>query len=182
MLEGALRGLVRGATRGPLTPKHGNKNYYKGTGSGRMGHWTKHGQYVVEEWRMRQYIVPDLTGFELKPYVSPKADDGFRKSHSLVDYFAQENLPASFSPELADACKVSAEETLGRLRSPRRRAQHLLEQQQLLQQLHNQQLQARKQLATTSTSTSNSTSSKPSTRTSSKPAARAASAAASAQA
>lgn len=51
--------IALGARRAPLTSKQGNKNYYKGTRSGRMGRWTSKGQFVVESWRLRQYIVPE---------------------------------------------------------------------------------------------------------------------------
>ncbi|KAL2917744.1 hypothetical protein HK105_202617 [Polyrhizophydium stewartii] len=112
-----VRALVRGATRGPLTPKHGNKNYYKGTRSGRMGHWTKRGQYIIEPWRVRQFVVPELAGFQLKPFVSPKADDDVRKSHSLVDYFT---APESLDPQLAQACLQTAEDAFSRIRAPKK--------------------------------------------------------------
>lgn len=45
-----------------LTGKHGNKNFYKGTGSGRMGRHVFKGKsgstYKVEEWQTRKFIAP----------------------------------------------------------------------------------------------------------------------------
>ncbi|KAI9202836.1 uncharacterized protein BJ171DRAFT_162254 [Polychytrium aggregatum] len=39
-----IRGLLRGNRRKPLTSKEGNKNYYKGSGSGNMGRHTTQGR------------------------------------------------------------------------------------------------------------------------------------------
>ncbi|ORZ38150.1 mitochondrial ribosomal protein L27-domain-containing protein [Catenaria anguillulae PL171] len=66
-----LTHLARGASRKPLTPKGGNKNYYKGTGSGAMGSFvngTSH--YRIDPTKVRQLVVPDLQDFKLKAYVS----------------------------------------------------------------------------------------------------------------
>ncbi|RKP01276.1 hypothetical protein CXG81DRAFT_1907, partial [Caulochytrium protostelioides] len=63
--------MTRGAARGVVfTGKDGNKNYYKGTRSGRMGHWTRKGRYIVEPQQKRQWIVPPLDTFKLTPYVA----------------------------------------------------------------------------------------------------------------
>ncbi|KAJ3402209.1 hypothetical protein HDV05_008663 [Chytridiales sp. JEL 0842] len=76
-----------------LTGKFGNKNFYKGTGSGAMGRWTRKGAYILEPERFRQYMIPNLTGFQLTPYINPNVERTFQKSHSLRDYFWKENLP-----------------------------------------------------------------------------------------
>ncbi|KAI9188161.1 hypothetical protein H9P43_002552 [Blastocladiella emersonii ATCC 22665] len=63
--------LARGASRKPLTPKGGNKNFYKGTGTGSMGEFIGgRWHFRVNPAKVRQFVVPDLTGFKLKPYVS----------------------------------------------------------------------------------------------------------------
>lgn len=56
-----------------MPAKHGNKQYYKGSGSGAMGHFEK-GAYIIDPKKVRQFVVPDLMGFPLKPYVSHTAN------------------------------------------------------------------------------------------------------------
>ncbi|KAK2573830.1 39S ribosomal protein L41 [Acropora cervicornis] len=129
-----LRGLFRGASRGVMTGKRGNKNFYKGRGVRNPGYHTRRGAktpdlqhpcpaarwpyssvggamvfyfsgcgfkshpgqsfslslggpnsmskandqvnvggYRIVYKKVPQFIVPDLTGFELKPYVSYKS-------------------------------------------------------------------------------------------------------------
>ncbi|KAI8850078.1 mitochondrial ribosomal protein L27-domain-containing protein, partial [Chytridium lagenaria] len=70
-----------------LGAKFGNKNWYKGTGSGSMGKWTKKGEYIIEPHKVRKFMIPDLNGFELTPYVDPKFTTLVRGSHSVKDYF-----------------------------------------------------------------------------------------------
>ncbi|KAK8822991.1 hypothetical protein WA556_001882, partial [Blastocystis sp. ATCC 50177/Nand II] len=54
----------------PLSPKRGNKEYYKGNGCKPAGKHTKHGGYYVQKEKKMVLDVPDLTGFKLKPYVA----------------------------------------------------------------------------------------------------------------
>ncbi|KAJ9067803.1 60S ribosomal protein L27, mitochondrial [Entomophthora muscae] len=61
--------IPRGAFREPMIRKRGH-NYYKGTRVGSTGSHTKHGQYIIDQSKVRKYVVPDLEGFELTPYVS----------------------------------------------------------------------------------------------------------------
>lgn len=68
-----LRGLFRGATRRVMTGKMGNKNFYKGRGVRNPGFHTRKAGYIIAQRKVPQFVVPDLTGFELKPYVSMKA-------------------------------------------------------------------------------------------------------------
>ncbi|KAM7451040.1 39S ribosomal protein L41 [Porites harrisoni] len=68
-----IRGLFRGATRGVMTGKRGNKNFYKGRGVRPPGYHTRRGGYRIVYKKVPEFIVPDLTGFELKPYVSYKS-------------------------------------------------------------------------------------------------------------
>ncbi|XP_028406369.1 39S ribosomal protein L41, mitochondrial-like [Dendronephthya gigantea] len=65
-----FRGLVRGASRRVMTGKRGNKNFYKGRGVKPTGFHTKKGHYVIVPKKVPEFVVPDLTDFELKPYVS----------------------------------------------------------------------------------------------------------------
>ncbi|KAG9144276.1 hypothetical protein Leryth_016933 [Lithospermum erythrorhizon] len=53
-----------------LTSKRADKNYYKGKNCKPTGFHTRKGGYVVVQERLPNYVVPDLTNFKLKPYVS----------------------------------------------------------------------------------------------------------------
>lgn len=77
--------LTRGASRAVMSSKRGNKNFYKGKGAGRLGSWTKSNKYIIEKWRLRDYIIPDLDS-NLKPFMAPSANVLFKKSHSVVDW------------------------------------------------------------------------------------------------
>ena len=51
--------------RGSLDRKHGNKNFYKGTGARSVGHTTSKGKFRVDPEKIMQYQVPDLNNFEV---------------------------------------------------------------------------------------------------------------------
>ncbi|KAF2478437.1 mitochondrial ribosomal protein L27-domain-containing protein [Neohortaea acidophila] len=68
-----------------LTTKQGPHNYYKGNRTGSMGQHTKYGGYIVDYKKVRTYVCPDLTGFNLTPFIVrsvEKARDKFSKSES----------------------------------------------------------------------------------------------------
>eukprot|EP00877_Chromochloris_zofingiensis_P003510 jgi/Chrzof1/1315/Cz10g02220.t1 len=75
MLQQLLSPFMRGYRRIPnkgfkvLTSKHRNR-FYKGKGSMKTGVHTSTGRFIVLPRMMPQYVVPDLTGFTLKPYVA----------------------------------------------------------------------------------------------------------------
>ena len=51
----------------PLTTKQVSNGFYKGTGSGAMGRHTKHGGYVIEWHKVRNYVVPEgLKDFKVR--------------------------------------------------------------------------------------------------------------------
>lgn len=65
-----------------LNTKRAKKGYYKGKGSTSEGRLTSKGKFIANPLKKLQLIVPDLTGFSLKPYIGrtvsrapPKADD-----------------------------------------------------------------------------------------------------------
>ena len=92
MLTRILASFVRGKrapTKGfwHLTSKRGSKTYYKGKGCIATGRHTSKGDttcgclsvvaislsaggYIISPLKKPRYIVPDLTNFELKPYVA----------------------------------------------------------------------------------------------------------------
>ncbi|CEM02455.1 unnamed protein product [Vitrella brassicaformis CCMP3155] len=58
--------------RGPLLPKHTGPGFKKGFGAIGLGRHTKKGFFIVNPMLVPSFKVPDLTGFQLKPYVSRK--------------------------------------------------------------------------------------------------------------
>ena len=50
--------LYRRLRRLALTTKMVNGGFYKGTGSGSTGRHTKHGGYIIEWHKVRNYVVP----------------------------------------------------------------------------------------------------------------------------
>ena len=63
----------RSLRRAILNSKVGNKNFYKGRGARNEGTHTAKGGYVVRPERLLKIVAPDLTGFDLKPYVHKMA-------------------------------------------------------------------------------------------------------------
>ena len=62
MLRCATRELlVRGARRTPLTSKDGGRKYYKGSQTGSMGAVTSYGKFVVDAYKIRCYVAPEMT-------------------------------------------------------------------------------------------------------------------------
>ena len=49
-----------------LSSKRGNKNHYKGKGAASTGHHTRKGGYRLLAWKLPDYVVPDLAGFEVR--------------------------------------------------------------------------------------------------------------------
>ncbi|ODV90657.1 hypothetical protein CANCADRAFT_44302 [Tortispora caseinolytica NRRL Y-17796] len=52
-----------------LTSKHGNEHFYKGTGSGGIGRWTKHGSYIIDWNKVRTFVAPTSRMSALQPFV-----------------------------------------------------------------------------------------------------------------
>ncbi|KAI9725909.1 MAG: hypothetical protein M1828_002236 [Chrysothrix sp. TS-e1954] len=68
----ATQTLLGRLRRYALTTKKGPPDFYKGNRTGRMGDHTKHGGYIVNYDRVRSYVVPDLKGFKLTPFITQK--------------------------------------------------------------------------------------------------------------
>ncbi|KAH7683015.1 large subunit ribosomal protein L41 protein [Dioscorea alata] len=58
-----------------LSSKRGPRDYYKGKNCKSTGFHTRKGGYVIVDEKLPRYVVPDLTDFKLKPYVSQCARD-----------------------------------------------------------------------------------------------------------
>uniref|UniRef100_A0A7S3L6Q4 Uncharacterized protein n=1 Tax=Amphora coffeiformis TaxID=265554 RepID=A0A7S3L6Q4_9STRA len=57
--------------RQPLTTKRASRGgFYKGKGGTKEGRLTSKGKFIVDPLKRLELIVPDLTGFKLKPYIA----------------------------------------------------------------------------------------------------------------
>jgi len=64
--------LSRAIKRLALTTKQGPHNYYKGNRTGAMGQHTKYGGYIIDWKKVRTYVCPDLTDFNVRiPSITP---------------------------------------------------------------------------------------------------------------
>eukprot|EP01018_Ginkgo_biloba_P007492 Gb_11397 [translate_table: standard] len=76
MALGLILGLARAVRKKRsssldiLSSKRGPRDYYKGKNCKSTGFHTRKGGYVVMTEKLPHYVVPDLTGFKLKPYVA----------------------------------------------------------------------------------------------------------------
>ncbi|KAJ1489914.1 mitochondrial ribosomal protein L27-domain-containing protein [Baffinella frigidus] len=61
-------GATKGAT--PITAKRGPRDFYKGKGAPSTGRLTSKGHFILQEKKLKEFMVPDLTGCDLRPYVS----------------------------------------------------------------------------------------------------------------
>ncbi|KAK0305873.1 60S ribosomal protein L27, mitochondrial [Friedmanniomyces endolithicus] len=66
--------LQRAIRRLALTTKQGPHNYYKGNRTGAMGQHTKYGGYKIDYGKVRTYVCPDLTDFNLTPFVTKRIE------------------------------------------------------------------------------------------------------------
>lgn len=77
--------LSKSATkRLPLTTKRAGKGYYKGKGCTSEGRLTSKGKFIADPMKKLQLIVPDLTGFTLKPYIARTVAKSPPKDQSSV--------------------------------------------------------------------------------------------------
>lgn len=57
--------------RMPLTTKRARKaGYYKGKGATKEGRLTSKGKFIANPLKKLELVIPDLTGFKLKPYIA----------------------------------------------------------------------------------------------------------------
>lgn len=57
----------------PLNTKRVAKGFYKGNGCTKEGRITKKAKFMVDPLKRLELVVPDLTGFRLKPYIAGTA-------------------------------------------------------------------------------------------------------------
>uniref|UniRef100_A0A6G1R631 Mitochondrial ribosomal protein L41 n=1 Tax=Hypotaenidia okinawae TaxID=2861861 RepID=A0A6G1R631_9GRUI len=94
-LLGALaRGLVRGADRmSPFTSKRGPRTHTKGRGAKQPGVLTSSGKFLLLRQMVPEFVVPDLAGFKLRPYVSYRAPEGSEPPMTAKQLFTEVVAP-----------------------------------------------------------------------------------------
>ncbi|KAG8447407.1 hypothetical protein GDO86_014762 [Hymenochirus boettgeri] len=58
------------------TSQTGPKSLHKGRGAKKIGYLTSSGKFIKVKEMVPEFVVPNLTGFKLRPYVSYKAPPG----------------------------------------------------------------------------------------------------------
>lgn len=77
VLSTLMRGLVRGADRmSEYTSKRGPKSHNKGRGAHPTGIKLSSNKFLPVRARIPEFVVPNLEGFKLRPYVSYRAPRG----------------------------------------------------------------------------------------------------------
>ncbi|XP_073455922.1 large ribosomal subunit protein mL41 [Aquarana catesbeiana] len=95
VLQNVVRGLVRGSDRlAEITSKMGPNAFNRGRGSKKTGYLTSNHKFVKVKEMVPQFIVPDLTGFKLRPYVSYKAPPGEEEEMTAEKLFMETAAPA----------------------------------------------------------------------------------------
>ena len=90
-----LERFLKGATRRVLTGKTGPRCYYKGKRCTPAGFLTNKSYFLIDRNRLHEFIVPDLSGFPLKPYVDASSlpndmkDEDFPKGKMDSNMFLQ---------------------------------------------------------------------------------------------
>jgi large subunit ribosomal protein L41 len=57
----------------PLTTKRAGKGFYKGKGCTSEGHINSKARFITNPLKRLELVVPDLSGFRLKPYIASSA-------------------------------------------------------------------------------------------------------------
>ena len=55
---------------GNISPKRGNKNFYKGSGGKKYGKPDQHGKFQLRPEGKPTWLIPDLTEFKVRPLVA----------------------------------------------------------------------------------------------------------------
>ncbi|KAK7933609.1 hypothetical protein WMY93_004505 [Mugilogobius chulae] len=77
VLSTLMRGIVRGADRmSEFTSKRGSRTHNKGRGSRPTGLQLSSNKFLSIRQMIPEFVVPNLEGFKLRPYVSYRASGG----------------------------------------------------------------------------------------------------------
>ncbi|XP_012510204.1 PREDICTED: 39S ribosomal protein L41, mitochondrial [Propithecus coquereli] len=95
VLSAAARVVVRGADRmSQWTSKRGPRTFCKGRGAKRTGVFASGWKFVHIKEKVPEFVVPDLAGFKLKPYVSYRAPAGADAPLTARKLFVEAVAPA----------------------------------------------------------------------------------------
>ncbi|NXO00515.1 RM41A protein, partial [Rhinopomastus cyanomelas] len=93
LLSALTRGLRRGADRiAPFTSKRGPRSHNKGRGARRPGLLVA-GKFLLFRAMVPEFVVPELVGFKLKPYVSYRAPGGSEEAMTAKQLFSEVVAP-----------------------------------------------------------------------------------------
>ncbi|KAM8865718.1 large ribosomal subunit protein mL41 [Synchiropus picturatus] len=94
VLSTLARGLVRGADRmSEFTSKRGSRTHNKGRGARPTGLKVSSSKFLAIPAMIPEFVVPDLEGFKLKPYVSYRAPKGSEAPVTAESLFAEVVAP-----------------------------------------------------------------------------------------
>lgn len=94
VLSTLMRGLVRGADRmSEFTSKRGSRTHNKGRGARPTGLKISSRKFLSIRAMIPQFVVPDLEGFKLKPYVSYRSPRGTEPPITAQSVFAEAVAP-----------------------------------------------------------------------------------------
>ncbi|XP_030062075.1 large ribosomal subunit protein mL41 isoform X2 [Microcaecilia unicolor] len=95
LLTNIARGLLRGADRTavPTTKRRGPRAAPKWKGPNLTGFHTPSAKFIKVKEMVPEFVVPDLNGFHLKPYVSYRAPDGTEEPQSAEKIFMEVVAP-----------------------------------------------------------------------------------------
>ncbi|KAM6930224.1 large ribosomal subunit protein mL41 [Xenentodon cancila] len=100
VLSTLMRGLVRGADRmSEFTSKRGSRTHNKGRGARPTGLRLSSGKFISIQAMIPEFVVPNLEGFKLKPYVSyrsPKGSEPPVTAQSLFDEVVAPQIKKDF--------------------------------------------------------------------------------------
>ncbi|XP_070821293.1 large ribosomal subunit protein mL41 [Chaetodon trifascialis] len=94
VLSTLMRGLIRGADRmAEFTSKRGSRTHNKGRGARPAGQRLSSRKFVSIRAMIPEFVVPNLEGFKLKPYVSYRSPRGTEPPLSAKSLFAEVVAP-----------------------------------------------------------------------------------------
>ncbi|XP_069798900.1 large ribosomal subunit protein mL41 [Dendropsophus ebraccatus] len=95
LLQHLTRGFIRGSDRmAEITSKMGPNSFNRGRGAKKAGFVTSNWKFVKVKEMVPEFIVPDLSGFKLKPYVTYKAPAGTEEMMTAKRLFMETAAPA----------------------------------------------------------------------------------------
>ncbi|CAN2391440.1 Mitochondrial ribosomal protein L41 [Pristimantis euphronides] len=95
LLHNLVRSLIRSSNRmAEVTSKMGPRCFNRGRGAKRVGYLTSNKKFVKVKEMVPEFIVPDLVGFRLRPYISYRAPAGTEEQMTAKKLFLETAAPA----------------------------------------------------------------------------------------